>query len=38
MRKPQRAYRDSLFRDIFNNVDRLLEIHLRTGFLGRWIQ
>ena len=38
MRKPQRAYRDSLFRDIFNNVDRLLEIHLRAGFWGRWIQ
>ena len=27
MRKPQRAYRDSLFRDIFNNVDRLPEIY-----------
>ena len=38
MRKPQRAYRDALFRDIFNNVDRLPERHLRTGFLGRWIQ
>ena len=33
MRKPQRAYRDSLFRDIFNNADRLPEIHLRPGFL-----
>jgi len=27
MRKPQRAYRDSLFRDIFNNADRLPEIY-----------
>ena len=27
MRKPQRAYRDSLFRDIFNNTDRLPEIY-----------
>ena len=38
MRKLQRAYRDFLFCDIFNNVDRLLGIHLRAGFLGRWIQ
>ena len=27
MRNPQRAYRDSLFRDIFNNADRLPEIY-----------
>ena len=27
MRKLQRAYRDSLFRDIFNNADRLPEIY-----------
>lgn len=27
MRKPQRAYRDSLFRDIFNNANRLPEIY-----------
>ena len=27
MRKPQRAYRDSFFRDIFNNADRLPEIY-----------
>ena len=27
MRKPQRAYRDALFRDIFNNADRLPEIY-----------
>ena len=33
MRKLQRAYRDSLFRDIFNNADRLPERHLRTSFL-----
>ena len=34
MRKPQHAYWDSLFRDIFNNADRLLEIHLRVAFWG----
>ena len=35
MRKPQHAYGDSLFRDIFNNADRLLEIHLRVVFWGK---
>ena len=35
MRKPQRAYGDSLLRDIFNNADRLLEIHLRVAFWGK---
>lgn len=35
MRKPQRAYGDSLLRDIFNNADRLLEIHLRVVFWGK---
>lgn len=38
MRKPQRAYGDSLFRDIFNNTDRLRGIHLRAGFLRGWIR
>ena len=35
MRKPQHAYWDSLLRDIFNNADRLLEIHLRVAFWGK---
>ena len=35
MRKPQHAYWDSLLRDIFNNADRLLEIHLRVVFWGK---